>query len=71
MDLDESGKPLLTFWNMMGEVVSVQAMSSTALVDIEAEDTAVVILGFKNGALGALRRQDYALWIRRFDLNSW
>ena len=39
---------------MMGEVDSVQAMSTTALVDIEAEDTAVVILRFKNGALGVI-----------------
>ena len=37
---------------MMGEVQSVFAMSRTALVDIEAEDTAVVTLRFANGALG-------------------
>jgi UDP-N-acetyl-2-amino-2-deoxyglucuronate dehydrogenase len=39
---------------MMGEVDSVYAMSSTALVDIEAEDTAVVTLRFQNGALGVI-----------------
>lgn len=39
---------------MMGDVEIVQAMSSTALVDIETEDTAVVILKFKNGALGVI-----------------
>ena len=39
---------------MMGEVKSVQAMGKTALVDIEAEDTAVVILEFKSGALGVI-----------------
>ncbi|WP_414156939.1 Gfo/Idh/MocA family protein [Pseudomonas sp. BNK-15] len=39
---------------MMGEVESVYAMASTALVDIEAEDTAVVTLRFKNGALGVI-----------------
>lgn len=39
---------------MLGDVVSVQAMSETALVDIEAEDTAVVILRFKSGALGVI-----------------
>ena len=39
---------------MMGEVESVQAMASTALVDIEAEDTAIVNLKFKNGALGII-----------------
>jgi predicted dehydrogenase len=39
---------------IMGEVESVYAKSSTALVDIEAEDTAVVILKFRNGALGII-----------------
>lgn len=39
---------------MMGEVESVFAMSSTALAKIEAEDTAVVTLRFKNGALGVI-----------------
>jgi len=39
---------------MMGEVESVQAMSTTALVKIEAEDTAIVNLRFKNGALGII-----------------
>lgn len=39
---------------MMGDVESVYAMSTTALVDIEAEDTAVVSLRFANGALGVI-----------------
>ncbi|OCW57005.1 Gfo/Idh/MocA family protein [Hoeflea olei] len=39
---------------MMGEVESVFAKSATALVDIEAEDTAVVLLKFRNGALGLI-----------------
>ncbi|MBE0471946.1 MAG: Gfo/Idh/MocA family oxidoreductase [Methyloprofundus sp.] len=39
---------------MMGEVESVHAMSTTALAKIEAEDTAVVTLRFKNGALGVI-----------------
>jgi predicted dehydrogenase len=39
---------------MMGDVESVMAMSRTALVDIETEDTAVAILRFRNGALGAI-----------------
>ncbi|MBS0366235.1 MAG: Gfo/Idh/MocA family oxidoreductase [Proteobacteria bacterium] len=39
---------------MMGEVESVFAQSSTALVNIEAEDTAVVVLRFRNGALGVI-----------------
>lgn len=39
---------------MMGDVDSVFAMSTTALANIEAEDTAVVTLRFKNGALGVI-----------------
>src|ERR1700722_12523661 len=35
-----------------GDVVSVHARAATALVKIEAEDTAVATLKFKNGALG-------------------
>lgn len=39
---------------MMGDVESVYAISTTALVDIQAEDTAVVNVRFKNGALGVI-----------------
>ncbi|MBI4646757.1 MAG: Gfo/Idh/MocA family oxidoreductase, partial [Bacteroidia bacterium] len=39
---------------MMGEVESVFAKSATALVDIEVEDTAIVLLKFANGALGVI-----------------
>ncbi len=39
---------------MMGDVLSVFAMSRTALVNIEVEDTAVVLLRFANGALGVI-----------------
>lgn len=39
---------------MMGSVESVYAVSRTALVDIETEDTAVVALRFLNGALGVI-----------------
>ena len=39
---------------MMGDVDSVYAMASTRLVDIEAEDTAVVVLKFRSGALGVI-----------------
>jgi len=37
-----------------GDVVSVHARATTALVNIEAEDTAVATLKFKNGALGII-----------------
>ena len=39
---------------MMGDVESVYAKTATALVNIEAEDTGVVVLKFKNGALGVI-----------------
>lgn len=39
---------------MVGDVDSVFAKTSTALVDIEVEDTAVVVLKFRNGALGLI-----------------
>lgn len=39
---------------MLGDVQSVFAKSRTALVDIETEDTAVVVLTFRNGALGII-----------------
>jgi UDP-N-acetyl-2-amino-2-deoxyglucuronate dehydrogenase len=38
----------------MGPVASVHARSATALVDIEAEDTAVATVRFRNGALGII-----------------
>ena len=39
---------------MMGDVESVFAHATTALADIEAEDTAVVNVKFKSGALGVI-----------------
>lgn len=39
---------------MMGPVRSVFARTTTALVDIETEDTAVVVLEFESGALGVI-----------------
>lgn len=39
---------------MLGDVDSVFAQSTTALANIEAEDTAVVTLRFRNGALGII-----------------
>ena len=39
---------------MLGDVESVFAMAHTSLANIEAEDTAVVTLRFKNGALGVI-----------------
>lgn len=39
---------------MMGDVESVMAKAATRLVSIEAEDTGVAILKFRNGALGVI-----------------
>jgi predicted dehydrogenase len=44
----------LLLW-LCGEVSSVQAMKKTALHKIEAEDTLVALLEFKNGAIGTLQ----------------
>ena len=42
---------------MMGEVELVFGLGATQLVDIEAEDTGIANLRFKNGALGLLKLQ--------------
>lgn len=39
---------------MMGDIESVFAKSTTALVNVETEDTAVAVLRFTNGALGVI-----------------
>ena len=39
---------------MMGDVESVFAKTTTALADVETEDTAIVTLKFKSGALGII-----------------
>jgi len=39
---------------MLGDVESVSALGATSLAKIEAEDTALAILRFKNGALGVI-----------------
>jgi len=39
---------------MIGDVESVMAMTTTRLVNIEAEDTGIVLLRFRNGALGII-----------------
>jgi UDP-N-acetyl-2-amino-2-deoxyglucuronate dehydrogenase len=44
----------LLLW-LLGDVVQVQARTATALHSIEAEDTALALLEFANGALGTLQ----------------
>ncbi len=46
--------------SIMGGVESVFAKGITALVNIEAEDTAVAVLKFKNGALGVIEATNAA-----------
>lgn len=41
----------LLMW-MLGEPISVYAKTRTALVNIEAEDTGVAVISFRNGAIG-------------------
>ncbi|MBN2068645.1 MAG: Gfo/Idh/MocA family oxidoreductase [Opitutales bacterium] len=43
----------LLHW-MMGDVLSVYGVAQTALANIETEDTAAVVLRFRNGALGII-----------------
>jgi predicted dehydrogenase len=45
---------------MVGDVESVFAKSTTALVDIEVEDTAVAVVRFRNGALGIIEATNAA-----------
>src|SRR5260370_1202350 len=40
--------------HMMGEVEEVSALTTTRLVSIEAEDTGIAMLRFRNGALGVI-----------------
>lgn len=61
----------LLLW-LFGNVVSVQAVSKTALHSIEAEDTLVALLQFANGAIGALQAATsvYPGYPRRLELTG-
>ena len=61
----------LMLW-MFGDVVSVQAKSTTAMHKIEAEDTLVALLEFANGALGVLQATTsvYPGYPRRLELTG-
>jgi len=52
---------------MMGDVKTVYAKSRTALVNIEAEDTGVVVVEFLNGSLGVI---EVTTATRPFDLEG-
>lgn len=46
---------------LFGEIATVQAVSSNALRGYEVEDTAAVIVGFRNGAIGTFVLSDSAV----------
>ena len=53
-----------------GEIVSVQAIASHAVRDLEAEDTAAILLRFENGALGTFLVSDATLAPWSWELTS-
>jgi UDP-N-acetyl-2-amino-2-deoxyglucuronate dehydrogenase len=61
----------LLLW-LLGKVVNVQARTTTALHNIEAEDTAVAILEFASGALGTLEATTaaYPGYARRVEITG-
>jgi UDP-N-acetyl-2-amino-2-deoxyglucuronate dehydrogenase len=61
----------LLLW-LLGDVVNVQARTTTALHKIEAEDTAVAILEFASGALGTLEATTaaYPGYARRVEITG-
>jgi UDP-N-acetyl-2-amino-2-deoxyglucuronate dehydrogenase len=61
----------LLLW-VCGEVSAVQAVHRTALYQIEAEDTLVALLEFKNGAIGSLQAATSAFpgYPRRVELTG-
>lgn len=58
--------------DLMGQVESVQAFTSTAAHEIETEDTAVAVLRFVNGALGVIygATSSYPGQFKRFEITG-
>jgi UDP-N-acetyl-2-amino-2-deoxyglucuronate dehydrogenase len=61
----------LLLW-LLGDVARVQARTSTLLHSIEAEDTALALLEFKNGALATLQATTaaYPGYLRRLEITG-
>lgn len=55
---------------LFGDIESVQAMTSNAIRGFEVEDTAVVLLRFRNGALGTVTVSDTAAAPWNWDLSA-
>lgn len=56
--------------HLYGEIASVQAIASNAVRGFEVEDTAVVALRFRNGALGTVTVSDTAVAPWNWDLSA-
>ena len=55
---------------LFGDIVTVQAMTSNAIRRFEVEDTAVILLRFRNGALGTVTVSDTAAAPWNWDLSA-
>ena len=55
---------------LFGDIATVQAMTSNAIRGFEVEDTAVILLRFRNGALGTVTVSDTAAAPWNWDLSA-
>jgi len=55
---------------LFGDIATVQAMSSNAIRGFEVEDTVVILLRFRNGALGTVTVSDTAAAPWNWDLSA-
>ena len=55
---------------LFGDIASVQAMTSSTIRGFEVEDTAVILLRFRNGALGTVTVSDTAAAPWNWDLSA-
>jgi predicted dehydrogenase len=55
---------------LFGDIAAVQAMTSNAIRGFEVEDTAIILLRFRNGALGTVTVSDTAAASWNWDLSA-